>query len=78
MSSDKTPPTAPVDAVVIDLGRAPCGCSLREQEIQRIVHGTLHPTIWIHCKCLIHKKTWTERYEYDFRLPLDGRANEDQ
>lgn len=49
---------------------APCGCEVRAAQIVRELSGVLWPTAWVHCRCPQHRATWTERYEWDFNVPL--------
>jgi hypothetical protein len=53
---------------------APCGHDWRSDKISRVLRGVLFPTIWIECRCKECEATWTERYEFDFSIPIDGSA----
>lgn len=55
---------------------APCGCNRRDAHIRRELR-ILHPTVWLDCRCDVHKATWTDRYEFDFSVPLGGKTWED-
>lgn len=55
--------------------KAPCGCDWRSHGIQRQFR-ILFPTVFVDCWCSICAETWTERYEFDFSVPLGGITNE--
>jgi len=55
--------------------RAPCGCSWRSKSISRTFR-ILFPTVFADCRCAICQQTWTERFEFDFSVPLGGITNE--
>jgi hypothetical protein len=55
---------------------APCGCGVRAEHITRHMTGALWPTVWIVCRCTIHEETWTERYEWDFNVPLGNLTHQ--
>ena len=57
---------------------APCGHSWRSGTIARRLRGVLWPTMFIDCRCSECEATWTERYEFDFAVPIDGRPWEQQ
>ncbi len=57
---------------------APCGHDWRSDKIVRTFRGTLWPTIWSDCRCRECGATWTERYEFDFSVPINGNTNEAQ
>lgn len=54
---------------------APCGCKWRSETITRTFR-ILFPTVWADCFCRIHKETWTERFEFDFSVPVGNITNE--
>lgn len=53
---------------------APCGCGYRAPHITRCLSGVLWPTVWLACRCGQHNATWTERYEWNFNVPLGGQS----
>jgi hypothetical protein len=55
--------------------RAPCGCSWRADSITRVFR-ILFPTVFVDAKCQSCQQTWTERFEFDFSVPLGGITNE--
>jgi hypothetical protein len=59
---------------------APCGCGVRADCIKRGYNGVrfLWPTAFVDCRCERHNKTWLERYEFDFSVPINGKPWEDQ
>lgn len=59
---------------------APCGCHVRADSIQRGINGVrfLWPTAFVDCRCTKCNKTWMERYEFDFNVPINGKPHEDQ
>jgi hypothetical protein len=52
---------------------APCGCNWRSERIMR-AYRILFPTVFVECACGIHKETWTERYEFEFSVPISGKT----
>jgi hypothetical protein len=60
-----------------DISPAPCGCPWRAVTIIRQT-AFLWPTAFVQCRCSLHRKTWTERYEFDFTIPMNGHTWEDQ
>lgn len=56
-------------------GQAPCGCEWRSLAIKREFR-ILFPTVFANCRCAACDRTWTERYEFDFSVPLGGLTNE--
>jgi len=53
--------------------QAPCGCNWRSERIIR-AYRILFPTVFVECACGIHNETWTERYEFDFSVPISGKT----
>lgn len=51
--------------------KAPCGHDWRSASIKR-EFGILFPTVFVSCKCVECNATWTERYEFDFSVPMGG------
>lgn len=55
--------------------KAPCGCDWRATQISR-KFASLFPTVFVSCTCRACRETWTERYEFDFTVPLGNMTNE--
>lgn len=60
---------------MIDRTHAPCGHDWRASSITR-TYRFLFPTMFFDCHCSEYKATWTERYEFDFSVPLGGATFE--
>lgn len=54
---------------------APCGHDWRSPKIRRTFR-ILFPAVWADCRCSECQATWTERFEFDFSIPLSGQTNE--
>ena len=56
---------------------APCGHEWMSRSITRSFR-ILFPTVWADCRCSECNETWTERFEFDFSVPLGGITWEKQ
>jgi hypothetical protein len=57
--------------------KAPCGHNRMNEMIRRSTRF-LFPTAFVNAECMDCSKTWTERYEFDFDVPINGKSWEDQ
>jgi hypothetical protein len=55
---------------------APCGHAWMADSIKR-VYRILFPTVFVDCRCDQCQATWTERYEFDFSVPLGGMTHQE-